>query len=179
MTNAGPPIEPDGAAETVATLYRECRAELELFFRRRHADTAAEDLVQETFARLVRSARALLAARSPRAFVFGIARHVSLDAWRRAAVRSVVAFEPEPRAEVAAPAPDVRRAAALRDAISTLPPTDQEILDLRFQHDLSYAEIAEALRIPLGTVRSRLHHALRRLRAVWDEHTAAPPEGNV
>jgi RNA polymerase sigma-70 factor (ECF subfamily) len=53
---------------------------------------------------------------------------------------------------------------AARETISTLEPVQREILDLRFAQSLSYAEIAEALGIPIGTVRSRLHHAVAEVR---------------
>ena len=100
------------------------------------------------------------AASSPRGYLFGIARHVSADAWRRARPPGEGdAF----LASVAAPQPDARLAAA-REIIADLPSLQREILDLRFEHDLSYAEIAEALGIPVGTVRSRLHNALELLR---------------
>jgi RNA polymerase sigma-70 factor (ECF subfamily) len=53
---------------------------------------------------------------------------------------------------------------AARETISALEPVQREILDLRFAQGLSYAEIAEALGIPIGTVRSRLHHAVAEVR---------------
>lgn len=156
-----------GAAGVIADLYERHRSELAAFFRRRHPDPAtAEDLVQETFARLVRCSNRLLGARSPRAFLFGIARHVSLDAWRRAAVRAIV--QPRPALDTDIPASSPSVPAHVCEALAELPPVDREVLELRFQHDLSYVEIAEALRCPIGTVRSRLHRALRRLREAWE-----------
>ena len=58
---------------------------------------------------------------------------------------------------------------AARETIAGLPPLQREILDLRFQHDLSYAEIAEVLGVPVGTVRSRLHNAMQLLRERLEE----------
>ena len=60
--------------------------------------------------------------------------------------------------------PPDERLAATHEIITSLPALQREILDLRLQHDLSYAEIAEALGIPVGTVRSRLHNALEMVR---------------
>ena len=142
----------------VEQLYLESREALTSYFRRRHGSRhAAEDLLQETFLRLMRHVDRCGAAASPRGYLFGIARHVSADAWRHAQrVESEIADAP-------APPPDERLNAA-RETIAALPALQREILDLRFQHDLSYAEIAEALGIPVGTVRSRLHHALEMLR---------------
>ena len=52
----------------------------------------------------------------------------------------------------------------LAEVVTTLPPAHQEVLLLRFVDGFSLNEIAEALEIPLGTVKSRLHHALDSLR---------------
>ena len=62
----------------------------------------------------------------------------------------------------ASPVPDDRIEAA-REMIAALPPLQREILDLRFSQQLSYAEIAEILDIPAGSVMSRLYHARKRL----------------
>jgi len=48
--------------------------------------------------------------------------------------------------------------------LANLPPAQREVLLLRFVDGLSLQEIADALEIPLGTVKSRLHHALETLR---------------
>ncbi|OQW98061.1 MAG: hypothetical protein BWK77_00135 [Verrucomicrobia bacterium A1] len=149
-------------ADGVDRLYRETREALAGYFRRRHgAADAVEDLLHETFLRLMRRTDRLSEARSPRAYLFGIARHVSADAWRRAEPPAADGIALE---TVAATAPDPRLS-AVREVIAGLPTLQREILDLRFQHDLSYAEIAEALGTPVGTVRSRLHNAMRILRA--------------
>ena len=53
----------------------------------------------------------------------------------------------------------------MRLAMAELPEQIRETLELRLRDELSYEEIAAVLEIPLGTVRSRLHTALRLLRA--------------
>ncbi|MGA2440990.1 MAG: sigma-70 family RNA polymerase sigma factor [Tepidisphaeraceae bacterium] len=65
--------------------------------------------------------------------------------------------------------------AAMREAIAKLPPAMGEPLELRLRENLSYEEIASMLEIPIGTVRSRLHNAMRRLR---DEMGAEQPRRN-
>jgi threonine synthase len=60
----------------------------------------------------------------------------------------------------------------LREVIAGLPQLQREILDLRFQHDLSYAEIAEVLDIKHGTVMSRLSRARGRLLEVMNGDTS-------
>lgn len=150
----------------VEQLYRDSRETLTAYFLRRHRSVqAAEDLLQETFLQLMRRVDRCRAARSPQAYLFGIARHVSADAWRRAKPQVV---DEAALACAPAPAPD-RRLLAARETIAGLPPLQREILDLRFQHDLSYAEIAEALDVPVGTVRSRLHNAMHLLRERLEE----------
>ena len=56
-------------------------------------------------------------------------------------------------------------AGALHRAIATLPAGQREVLVLRYLEGLGEREVAEAAGIPPGTVKSRLHHALRNLRA--------------
>jgi RNA polymerase sigma-70 factor (ECF subfamily) len=150
-------------------LYREAAPALLAYFRHQPALAgAAEDLLQDTFLRVVRQRDRLEKAVSRRAYLFGIARHVGLDALRRV----------KPGGEEAdlLGAPGVRedaRLESMRAAIAGLPPLQREALQLRLQQDFSYDEIAGVLEVPVGTVRSRLHHAVLRLR-----QTLNPPVPN-
>ena len=54
--------------------------------------------------------------------------------------------------------------AALLAAVAAIPPAQREVLLLRYRDDLTYEEIAVVVGCPIGTVRTRLHHAKRRLR---------------
>lgn len=141
-------------------LYRETGPALLAYFQRRPAlNAAAEDLLQDTFVRAFRQLERLKASASPRAYLFGIARHVGIDAMRKHRVggefdeQSLIAEErPDPRIEL------------MRNAMGALPPAQRAVLELKLQHDLTYEEIAGILEIPIGTVRSRLHHAASSLR---------------
>lgn len=62
-----------------------------------------------------------------------------------------------------------RQHADLRDALASLPGRDRAILSFRYEDGFSTAEIAGILRIPSGTVKSRLHHARQRLRRFLEE----------
>ncbi len=62
------------------------------------------------------------------------------------------------------PAQEDDRLEPMRRAIQTLSSDHRETILLRWYDELGYEEIAQILQIPLGTVRSRLHHALRKLR---------------
>ena len=57
----------------------------------------------------------------------------------------------------------------LEQAFKTLTPEHRAVLTLRYYSDLPLAEIAEILDVPIGTVGSRLHHAIGRLRAVLQQ----------
>ena len=141
-------------------LYHELGPALLGYFRRQPAlAPAAEDLLHDTFVRALLRIDRMQTAVSPRGYLFGIARHVGLDALRRMRFRAEAAAEAP-----AADAPVDDRLEAMRVAIAGLPEAQREALLLKLDHDLSYTEIAEVLAIPTGTVRSRLHHAVLRLR---------------
>lgn len=145
-------------------LFRDAADDLTRYFARRHRDgtEAPQDLVQETFLEMARGLERGGKPRSLRAYLFGIARHISLAAWKRSDREREHRSTGSPEASVAS-SPDARVETA-REVIESLPPLQREILELRFTQQLSYAEIAEALGIPVGTVRSRLHHAVAMVR---------------
>lgn len=145
----------------IEQLYKDAGPALLAYFRRQPGLAGcAEDLVQDTFVRAFRSQERLRESVSQRAYLFGIARHVGFDAMR--AARPAVEI-PEEEPAAAEPAED-GRLEAMRAAITGLPELQKEALMLKLQQELSYAEIAEVLAIPIGTVRSRLHAAVLQLR---------------
>ncbi len=148
--------------EQLEQFYRETAPALLAFFRHQPALAgAAEDLLQDTFVRALKHRERLDAAVSRRAYLFGIARHVGLDALRRAEPGGVPADQ-----QIAPVAGDDARLESMRAAIAELPAPQREALLLKLQQDLSYEEIAAVLEVPVGTVRSRLHYAVLRLRQV-------------
>jgi RNA polymerase sigma-70 factor (ECF subfamily) len=148
------------AVEKLEALYRDSGPHLLSWLERRHQDPElARDLLHEAFAAAAHHPERFLEAASPRAWLFAIARNLSATHFRRN--RPAVELTPDIPAD-GAPADD--RLAAMRQAISNLQPEWREVLELRLDQELSYEEIAEVLDIPTGTVRSRLHHAVRQLR---------------
>jgi RNA polymerase sigma-70 factor (ECF subfamily) len=145
----------------IEALYR-CHGPALLRYLQRNFGLCAspEDLLQETFVHALGKPRECETAESPRAFLFGIARHVGLTTARRAKLERTMAAQrkPESAAEPDAALED------MRSAIEHLPPLIRETLDLRLRDELTYGEIAAVLAIPIGTVRSRLHEALLKLR---------------
>ena len=126
---------------------------------------SAEDLLQETFVQALKSNSKFEAVTLPRAWLFTIARHLGLNAIRG---RRQIALLGDDVASPEAESEDPRRE-ALRRAIAELPPDQRETLQLRLRDELSYLEIARVLGIPVGTVRSRLHLAVKRLRSAMIE----------
>lgn len=139
----------------------------------------AEDLVQEAFLRVL---RAIGQYRYPRPFkpwLYAIAVNLARDYFKRADTRhNERPGDDAPFwAELAGGAPpeegvlvedEARRVAA---AIAALPAHQREAVILRYYQEFSLAEIAEALAIPVGTVKSRLTLGLRRLKErLEDEH---------
>lgn len=161
----------DDAVAQLEALYRDLSPALLAYFRRQRALAGtAEDLLQDTFVRAIRGFTRLRSSVSPQAYLFGIARHVSLDALR--AHRPTEEFFTEPAAPAAAP--EDARLDRMRAAIASLPEAQRETLLLKLHHELSYDEIAEVLGIPVGTVRSRLHHAVNQLRAALTSENPLP-----
>lgn len=142
-------------------LYRDEGLRLLRYLTRQVGDSAAEDLLQETFVAAAGNFAALANATSAAAWLFGIARNLTHGRRRRMKRDAAAALETEPATPMTE---EDDRLDELRRAIRRLPEEQQEVLHLRLAEELSYAEIAEALKTPIGTVRSRLHAATQRLR---------------
>ena len=129
-----------------------------------------EDLVQETFVRVVRTIEDYQHDGRFCAWLFQIAANVARDHARRVR-RAGAHAPPEPRAvDDVEPSALARLAAEetrdeLRRALDELGETDREILLLRHYGDLSFQQIADLLQVPLGTALARAHRAVKRLRA--------------
>ena len=149
------------------------------YLRRRVSAAAAEDLAEAAFATAFASWERLDPARPVRPWLYGIAANLLRRYWRderrmlrayaRTGVDPVLAEEDEAIAHLDADAD--RR--ALVAALAELRPRDREILLLHAWAELSDSEIAAALSLPVGTVKSRLHRTRERLRNRLD------PDGQV
>ncbi|GAA0217333.1 RNA polymerase sigma factor [Actinomadura nitritigenes] len=159
--------------EAFAALFDRYSAMLYRYVSRRLGPEAAEDVVGETFlAAFGKRHRYDLAQRDARPWLFGIAtklvaRHHRSEAARyRALRRSPVDGPVEGPAErVAAGVTAWASRPALAEALAGLPRRDLDVLLLVAWGDLAYEEVARALGIPVGTVRSRLNRARRKVRA--------------
>jgi RNA polymerase sigma-70 factor (ECF subfamily) len=130
----------------------------------------AEDLVQETCLRAYRCFHRFEPGTDLRAWLFTILYRVRIDAIRRSGRRPrTVALAGD--GPVAPPAPETRHVGEeqVARAVQRLPEAFRSAVLLRDVHELTYAEIAARLQVPVGTVMSRIHrgrgllrHALRR-----------------
>lgn len=136
----------------------------------------AEEIAQDVFVSAWRSAAAYSAERgSVASWLARIARNRAIDEIRKGRLRNAEARddwadladarEPGPEEEASRGA----RAAAVREALSALPERQREALSLAFFQGLTHAEIAAALSLPLGTVKSRIRDALIALRGKLGE----------
>jgi RNA polymerase sigma-70 factor (ECF subfamily) len=129
----------------------------------------AEELVQETFIRLWRSAGTFDPRRgSASPFIFTIARRLAIDLRRRPSSRP---FLPEVEAD---PNRDsdfdqLVRSLTVRDALDSLSEQHREVLELSYRRDLTQVEIANRIGVPLGTVKSRTYTALRAFKRALEE----------
>jgi RNA polymerase sigma factor (sigma-70 family) len=147
-----------GSREAFEGIFERYRAPVWAFFRRRVPDAgAAAELTQDVFVAVLEAAPRYEPRGAFRSYVFGVAHHV-LSAWRR---RSHVHADFSWPAGLDPPAPgsDLIAVLWIRRALAELDDEDREILMLREYDALSYAEIADALGLPLNTVRSRLFRA--------------------
>ena len=158
--------------EAFAALYDRHAAPIYRFAGRRLGDQMADDVVAETFlAAFRRRKRYDLLRADARPWLYGIAANV-IGKHRRAEVRMLRAFSRTGADPVAAGHADlvdsrVCAAAVQRDlaaALAGLSAGDRDVLLLIAWADLSYEETAAALGIPVGTVRSRLNRARRKVR---------------
>lgn len=156
------------AFEPLVTKYMRLAASFALAWTGNHED--ALDLSQEAFARAFRAIRRFDTSRPFYPWFHTILRNLCLNYLSRAARLHEVPLRDD--IERAGPDPGplayVERQETRQrvwDGIRKLQATDREILILREFQGLTYAEIAEVLEIPRGTVMSRLHTARQRLRA--------------
>jgi RNA polymerase sigma-70 factor, ECF subfamily len=130
----------------------------------------AEEMVQDCFVRLWRSAGQYDPRRaSVGTFLFVIARSAALDLRKRPSSRELLPLE-----EVYTPpqfdnVEQVLDSLIMREALDTLSVAHRQVLRLAYDQDLTQSRIAERLGLPLGTVKTRMFHAMRALRAALDE----------
>ena len=129
-----------------------------------HDRDLAEETAQDVFLSLHRNLAGLQSAAHAAFWLRKVAVQRSIDAARKRKRRPQVALEDvaEPVARCAQPDPMLGE--MLRRLIASLPEAPRMAMILRYQEDLDPAEIADAMAIPVGTVKSHLQRSLALLR---------------
>ena len=142
------------------------------FFYRLGVYTDAEDLVQLTFVRLYRYRGKYSPDAKFTTFLYLLARQVRVDEVRKRIrlrnLREKLAEENRRAEPVQADAPYTGASDDLQAALSQLSEAHREVVVLGMLQDLPYTEVSEILGVPVGTVKSRMFHALRTLRRILE-----------
>ena len=174
----------NGCAETFETLIRRYEREIYTFLRRFLGDVqAAEDVFQATFLNVHLRLNQFEEGRKFRPWLYAIANNKAIDHMRRNRrhkigslnITTMNSDKEESLAQHIAgdeTRPDelasrLETSERVRQALLQLNEPTQELLNLAFYQGLKYADIAEILQIPLGTVKSRVFTAIRKLNAIW------------
>ncbi len=130
----------------------------------------AEEMVQECFVRLWRTAGRFDADRGTvAAYLFVIARSVAADVRKRPSSRPLVPVEDAQLPPQLDSVDRILERLMVRDALDSLSPAHREVLRLVHEDGLTQSQIAARLGLPLGTVKTRMFHGLRALRAALIE----------
>lgn len=157
--------------ELFEQVFRYFAPRVKAYMARTGSPGSAEELMQETMVAVWnKSAMYDPSKGAASTWIFAIARNLRIDAYRR---EKHPEFDPDDPAfqPAAEPAADStleaeQSAVAVRAALQTLPADQAEVLRLAFFEDNSQSAIAEALNLPLGTVKSRMRLAFAKLRGV-------------
>jgi RNA polymerase sigma-70 factor (ECF subfamily) len=170
-------------AEAFATLYdRHSRAAYSLAYRMMGERQASEDLAQDAFLKVWRSASSYRAERgSVRTWILSIVHNRGIDQIRSQASRR----RTQERIEASAPRSQPSEAFTetwrnsqrdqVREALNTLPPEQLKILELAYFSGYTHVEISDLLRLPLGTVKGRMRLGLKKIKDYFESRDAAVP----
>jgi len=149
-----------GSREGFEEIFERYRQPLYSFFRRRLSTSErAEDLTQEVFVAVIRGTSRYEPRARVRTYLYGIAVNLLAAEHRRQKTAEIREVEPGLASNES---PD--SSIWIREALGKLEQTEREILMLREYEQLSYSEIADVLRLPVNTVRSRLFRSRLALR---------------
>lgn len=136
----------------------------------------AQDVVQESFVRALAAARTVADLDNPEAWLRRVAVNLARTRWRRRQVLDRLLRRVGPTLDV----PEVSAEhLALQAAMRTLPTGQREAIALHYLSDLPIDEVATALSVSVGTVKSRLHRGRAALAALLDEPADGPDAINA
>src|SRR5262245_47735783 len=182
-----------GDANLFSELVHRYERELYSYLRRYLGDAEmAEDAFQAAFLQVHLKVQQYEPGRAVRPWLYTIATNQAIDAQRRSRRHRMVSLdrtgpkegddvgklldlltskEPTPSAQLSA----AERAEWLHAAVQQLPDGLKDVVNLVYFQELKYREAAEALNIPVGTVKSRMHAAVAKLNEIWNQTQVASP----
>ncbi|WP_231738953.1 sigma-70 family RNA polymerase sigma factor [Novosphingobium sp. FSW06-99] len=137
----------------------------------------ADDLVQDCLERAIARWHQRRSGCSTRAWLYAILNHTAIDEARRATRRGRhLSIDDAMPADLSSPATQEQSMFAhdILAAVDLLPQDQRSVLLLVGVEELSYAEAAEVIGVPIGTIMSRLSRARDRLRGLLDNQAARP-----
>ncbi len=153
-----------------AALFDDIAPKLKAFYRKGGLEqSVAEDLVQDVMLTVWRLGDRYDPERAnPATWIFTIARNRLIDHARRQKVRQGDLTDPSLQPAPVEPSDDLidrqQRYSSLKNAMATLPKEQADLLRMAFFEHQSHSEIASTSGLPLGTVKSRIRLAVKRLR---------------
>jgi RNA polymerase sigma-70 factor (ECF subfamily) len=181
-----------GQREVFATLVRRYQRELFGYLRRYLGDAdLADDVFQTTFVQVFAKAAQYEAGRPVRPWLYAIATNQAIDALRKIGRHPTVSLEQTEtetdgerrglidllEARETDPFDNVDAAETrelVKACLDRLPDYMKQVVLMAYYQGLKYQDIADALEIPLGTVKSRLHAAMMRLNEIWHSQVSSP-----
>ena len=174
----------DSAFAEVVSRYQDVL--LNFFMRKGVSFADGQDLAQRTMLRLWRYRNRYAPTAKFTTFLFLLAGQVAIDFIRAEGRRNGLQEDLEREAEAEATAgtmhsagetsvvcrpaePDDAQGERVRRAVASLPPGLRDVVELGVFQDLPYAEVSEILGIPVGTVKSRMFNALKKLKELMNE----------
>ncbi len=168
----------DGEVAQLGVLFERHQNMLYNFFLRMSSNReASQDLVQEVFLRILRYRHTFRGESKFTVWMYSIARNAYADHFRKRKKETPVDIEALERTS-ADPLPhetleQEQEIAMLRRALDKLASEKREVLLMSRFQDLKYHEIAEILQCPVGTIKARVHWALKDLKKIFDQLSGA------
>ena len=163
----------NGDAEAVRPLIERYQKPLAAVLQRALGSSPdVDDVFQETWIRVVRSAHRYDPTQRFSGWLFAIAWNLVKDRWSKRRIHADVDLASMPSRERSAEERAVAsdRAERVRELVAQLPERLSEVILLRYFEELSEKEVAARLGVPVGTVKSRIHYGLKKLAESIGEH---------
>ena len=161
-------------AALVAATYHDSLYQWALALSRRNKQEA-QGIVQQTYLEVIEGRANLLAARDPRAFLFGVARKIASSRFRRRSILGRILGLAQPLQadipgdnpeEAAATGEEVRK---VRAALAELPARQLQVVTLVFMEGLTLEEAAKSMGVSIGSARTHYHRGKKRLATLLKE----------